>query len=183
MMFCPLVKEPDCRTMEITPFSVRDTDAEGDPKLGDTNKILLAERLCGALPDNVIITKELTGMSNDGVNDMDMDTPALLAVQSLRFIMGMLLPKDPLMIARNATAVLKARIPPETSTMDTETLFIGGCTEPAFVMVPGNENAMSWPLLNVPDDKATVSISPAKLAVAAAPELGDVNATVFADKL
>jgi hypothetical protein len=50
-------------------------------------------------------------------------------------------------------------------------------------MVPGNENAMSWPLLNVPDDKATVSISPAKLAVAVAPELGDVNATVFADKL
>ena len=70
------------------------------------------------------------------------------------------------------------------STMDTETLLSGGCTEPAFVMVPGNEKAMSWPLLNVPDDVLTVRTPPAKLAVAAGePVLGDVKITVLADKL
>ena len=70
------------------------------------------------------------------------------------------------------------------STIDTETLLSGGCTEPVFVMVPGNEKAISWPLLNVPDVVVTVRTPPATLAEAEGdPELGDVKATVFADKL
>jgi hypothetical protein len=158
---------------------LKETDAEGSPKLGNKNETLFEEILCGALPDNVIIIEELTGISKDGVNEIVIDAPIPPAVQSFRAMLALL--NEPSTIGRNETTLLKAKTQPETSTTDME-MFREGCTVAAFLRVPGNCSMIGSPAMKVPDDNCTLMEWPSKVAEAAAPEIGEENTTVFEDK-
>jgi hypothetical protein len=69
-------------------------------------------------------------------------------------------------------------------TTETETLFNEGCEVAGFVIVAGNLNEISWPLLKAPDNRSTTRTPLDTLAAAVnSAWLSDWNETASEDKL
>ena len=73
--------------------------AVGEPVPGVVNTIVLADRLCGALPPSVMITELPVGTAVAGVSETVIVTALVSLATLLKEIDGAFVPRDPLTMA------------------------------------------------------------------------------------